>query len=109
LTQVFLNLIINAIEAMPRGGALCITACPFDDHVELSFADTGAGIPSESLGMIFEPFYTTKEDGTGLGLAVSHSIIQQHGGNITANNTPDGAVVTLSLPVADASSEGADE
>ena len=109
LTQVFLNLIINAIEAMPRGGALRITACPSDDHIELSFADTGAGIPSESLGMIFEPFYTTKEDGTGLGLAVSHSIIQQHGGSITANNTPDGAVVTLSLPVADASSEEADE
>ena len=76
-----------------------------DDHVELSFADTGAGIPPESLAMVFEPFYTTKEDGTGLGLAVSHNIIQQHGGSITASNTPDGAVFILTLPTADASSD----
>ena len=109
LTQVFLNLIINAIEAMPQGGALSIAACSYDNHVELSFADTGAGIPPESLAMIFEPFYTTKEDGTGLGLAVSHNIIQEHGGSITASNTPDGAAFILSLPVADASGGEIDE
>ncbi len=105
LTQVFLNLIINAIEAMPQGGALSISAGRDGDHVELSFADTGAGIPPESLAMVFEPFYTTKEDGTGLGLAVSHNVIREHGGSITASNTPEGAVFKLALPIADASSD----
>jgi two-component system cell cycle sensor histidine kinase/response regulator CckA len=109
LTQVFLNLIINAIEAMPQGGTLSISACSRDDHVELSFADTGAGIPPESLAMIFEPFYTTKEDGTGLGLAVSHNIIREHGGSITVRNTSGGAEFTLSLPAVGALAGRADE
>jgi two-component system, cell cycle sensor histidine kinase and response regulator CckA len=99
LTQVFLNLIINAIEAMLQGGKLCITALTRQDFIELSFADTGPGIDPGSLALIFEPFYTTKEDGTGLGLSVSHSIIQQHGGNISARNTADGAVFIINLPI----------
>jgi two-component system, cell cycle sensor histidine kinase and response regulator CckA len=103
LTQVFLNLIINAIEAMPQGGTLCISADRFEDRLELSFGDTGTGIPPELLAMVFEPFYTTKQDGTGLGLAVSHNIIQEHGGNITAKNTPEGAMFILTLPIAEAS------
>ena len=101
LTQVFLNLIINAIEAMPQGGALRISAREADGAVEVSFSDTGAGIPPDSLAMLFEPFYTTKPDGTGLGLAVSHTIIQEHGGNITAKNTPEGATFVLTLPMAE--------
>jgi two-component system, cell cycle sensor histidine kinase and response regulator CckA len=100
LTQVFLNLIINAIEAMPQGGLLRISASRAADKVELSFADTGSGIAHESLPMIFEPFFTTKEDGTGLGLAVSHTIIQQHMGDIKARNTATGAVFVLTLPAA---------
>ncbi len=101
LTQVFLNLIINAIEAMPGGGALDITARACEGQMELAFSDTGAGITPEAMAMIFEPFYTTKEDGTGLGLAISHSIVQQHGGAITARNTPGGgATFIVSLPLA---------
>ncbi len=64
----------------------------------MSFADTGTGIPTQSLARIFEPFYTTKEDGTGLGLAVSHSIIREHGGTIAARNTTEGALFVLTLP-----------
>ena len=104
LTQVFLNLIFNAIEAMPQGGALHISARETDGSLQVSFSDTGMGIRPESLAMLFEPFYTTKPDGTGLGLAVSHTIIQEHGGSITAKNTPEGAMFVLTLPLAGASS-----
>jgi signal transduction histidine kinase len=101
LSQVFLNLIINAIEAMPGGGSLDIAARVCEGQMELAFSDTGAGITPEAMSMIFEPFYTTKEDGTGLGLAISHSIIQQHGGSITARNAPGGgATFVVSLPLA---------
>ncbi|MDH7488220.1 MAG: PAS domain S-box protein [Anaerolineae bacterium] len=101
LSQVFLNLIINAIEAMPGGGSLDIAARVCEGQMELAFSDTGSGITPEAMSMIFEPFYTTKEDGTGLGLAISHSIIQQHGGSITARNAPGGgATFIVSLPLA---------
>lgn len=100
LTQVFLNLIINATEEMPGGGTLRIAAQQIGERVELTFADSGPGIAPEVLPLIFEPFYTTKEDGTGLGLALSYSILQQYGGAITAGNGPEGgAVFTVSLPV----------
>lgn len=99
LTQVFLNLTINAIEAMPQGGVLRISGRASGDHVELAFSDTGGGLPLEALAMVFEPFYTTKPDGTGLGLAVSRNIIQEHGGEITAKNTPEGARFIVTLPV----------
>jgi PAS domain S-box-containing protein len=105
LTQVFLNLIINHIEALPGGGTLRIAARHAGGQVELTFTDNGPGIPPDALVRIFEPFYTSKSDGTGLGLAVSHGIIQQHGGTITARNAPDGgAVFTIMLPVAPAGS-----
>ncbi len=101
LAQVFLNLIINAVEAMPHGGKLRISARSTDGEVELTFADSGPGIPPDMLDKVFEPFQTTKEDGTGLGLAVSYSIIRQHGGAITAGNARDGgAVFAVTLPLA---------
>lgn len=110
LSQVFLNLVINAIEAMPEGGALDITARVCEGQMELAFSDTGSGITPEAMSMIFEPFYTTKEDGTGLGLAISHSIIQQHGGSITARNAPGGgATFIISLPLAPGSHESKQE
>jgi len=100
LAQVFLNLILNAVEAMPDGGKLNISARPTDGHIHICFQDTGPGIQADAFEKVFEPFHTTKEDGTGLGLAVSYSIIQQHGGTITAANTAEGgAVFTVSLPV----------
>ena len=99
LAQVFLNLIINALDAMPNGGRLEVAARLAGSHVEITFADSGPGIDPEALPMIFEPFFTTKESGTGLGLSISHGIIQQHHGTITATNAPGGgAILTISLP-----------
>lgn len=100
LTQVFLNLVINAIEAMPEGGELTITTCPGDDGgVDISFTDTGPGLTPEEISLIFEPFYTTKATGTGLGLAVSYGIIEQHGGRITVESIPgQGSTFKVHLP-----------
>jgi PAS domain S-box-containing protein len=101
LTQVFLNLILNALEAMSAGGELDITARHVGDCIELRFVDNGPGLPSGVLDRLFEPFYTTRKRGIGLGLSISHSIIHQHGGTITASNAPGGgAVIVLTLPVA---------
>jgi signal transduction histidine kinase len=105
LVQVFLNLIINASEAMLDGGDLHISARALGQRLELSFADSGPGIPPEVLSRAFEPFQTTKPEGTGLGLAISYSIIQQHGGTIVASNAPGpqgGAILTLILPAVSA-------
>jgi signal transduction histidine kinase/putative methionine-R-sulfoxide reductase with GAF domain len=103
LAQVFLNLIINAIDAMRDGGRLDITARSTAEQIELTFADSGPGIPPENLDKLFEPFHTTKKEGTGLGLALSYSIVQQHGGTIRGGNAPGGgAVFAISLPLAPA-------
>jgi PAS domain S-box-containing protein len=80
LGQVFLNLIMNAAEAMEQGGHLWIDAEPIEHMIEIRFRDSGAGIPPEVLAHIFEPFYTTKEEGTGLGLAISYTLIERQGG-----------------------------
>lgn len=100
LKQVFLNLILNAAEAMTAGGTLIITACHEDEHVYLEFADTGPGLSPEIQERLFEPFFTTKADGSGLGLAVSHEIVANHGGALTVQSTPgEGATFTVRLPV----------
>jgi len=90
LQQVFMNLIINARDAMPRGGELHIsTTLNSDGSVNVNFRDTGVGISPEHVGKIYDPFFTTKRigQGTGLGLAVSYGIIQEHGGRITVEST----------------------
>ncbi|GAB4278541.1 MAG: GAF domain-containing sensor histidine kinase [Candidatus Promineifilaceae bacterium] len=100
LKQVFLNLILNAAEAMPDGGELTIVACREGDKVLVEFADTGPGLLPEAQARLFEPFYTTKADGSGLGLAVSHEIIVNHGGMILVYSVPgEGATFTVALPV----------
>jgi len=100
LTQVFLNLIVNAVEAMPGGGDLAITTLHDEGHVRVRISDTGPGLNAEEAKRIFEPFYTTKRSGTGLGLAVSYGIIQRHGGEITVDSAPGrGATFIVSLPV----------
>jgi two-component system NtrC family sensor kinase len=87
LQQVFLNLIINAIQAMPRGGVLTISVREEDpDQVRIDITDTGVGIPQAIISEIFDPFFTTKEKGTGLGLSISYSIIRKHGGKILVNS-----------------------
>ncbi len=102
LAQVFLNLILNAADSMPNGGELDIHVTRQDWQVILTFADTGPGIPPEILERLFEPFVTTKKGGTGLGLAVSQSIIRRHGGTITAANAPQGgAIFTITLPISE--------
>ena len=92
LQRVFLNLANNAQEAMPGGGHLTITAASVNEHIEISFIDTGQGISEENIGQIFDPLFTTKTKGTGLGLAVCQEIISRHGGTISArrNEGPAG-------------------
>ena len=108
IEQILLNLIINARQAMPRGGRLRIEVRdnPRTHMVELKVADTGVGIPPERLRLIFEPFYTTKEPdahghgGTGLGLSVCRQIIEQHQGRIRVESlVGKGSTFTVKLPV----------
>ena len=109
LEQVFLNIINNAIAAMKDGGLLKVTAEQVPDEIHIHFEDTGTGIAPENLSRIFDPFFTTKEvgEGTGLGLAVSYSIIKKIGGEILVNSrtTSDtqesGTIFSLHLPVAE--------
>jgi two-component system NtrC family sensor kinase len=101
ITQVFLNLILNAIDAMPGGGALNLaTEYLADQHLVMAtVGDTGCGIAPEVIDKIFEPFYSTKELGTGLGLSISYSIIEAHGGRIEVESTPDsGSLFSVYLP-----------
>jgi PAS domain S-box-containing protein len=102
INEVITNLILNAIDAMPQGGTLGIYTRPEgDEHVVLTVADTGVGMPEHVRKRIFDPFFTTKgEVGTGLGLSVSYSIIQRHGGEMRAESQPGrGTTFTIVLPV----------
>ena len=102
IQQVFWNLMLNACEAMIGGGTLTITSRLSADResAEVHFADTGVGIPRENIHKLFDPFFTTKSAGTGLGLAVSYGIIQQHGGKIEVKSEVGrGAVFTVELPL----------
>jgi signal transduction histidine kinase len=101
IRQVVLNLMMNAIEAMPDGGLLVVStqAEPANGRVILTLTDSGAGIDGELLPHIFEPFVTGKDSGTGLGLTISYDIIRQHGGDIQAeNNSQAGATFRVWLP-----------
>jgi two-component system NtrC family sensor kinase len=102
ISQVFLNLVINAIEAMPDGGDLWLeTALSADeDEIVITFRDSGIGMSSEEIASLFEPFYTTKVDGTGLGLAISYGIIERHRGVIEVSSRPGvGSTFVVRLPV----------
>lgn len=102
IVQVFLNIIINAAEAMPSGGDLLVETRLSDDGdwLLISFQDTGPGLSAEQVANLFEPFYTTKKDGTGLGLAISYGIAERHGGTIEVDGRPgQGATFTVKLPV----------
>ncbi len=102
ISQVLLNLMLNACQAMLEGGTLTIRLCAREDMLELSLQDTGTGIPEEQISKIFDPFYTTKAvgEGTGLGLTVVHGIIQEHNGTIHVTSVPgQGTNFIVSLPI----------
>jgi two-component system, NtrC family, sensor kinase len=103
LQQVFMNLILNARDAMPEGGRLTIGARTVESSLVVDFRDTGIGIAPENIARIYDPFFTTKDVGlgTGLGLALSYGIIQEHGGRIFVESRPgEGAHFTIKLPTA---------
>ena len=83
LRQVVLNLVLNAVQAMPDGGELRLSSLAIDsEHLALRITDTGRGIAVEDRSRLFDPFFTTRPDGTGLGLAIAHNIMMAHGGSI---------------------------
>lgn len=101
LKQVFINILKNAIEVMPNGGNIYVSITKEDDHrVQISIQDEGPGIPKNKLKRLGEPFYTTKERGTGLGLMVSYKIIKEHNGKIDVKSKVGyGTTFYISLPI----------
>jgi signal transduction histidine kinase len=104
IRQVLLNLMINAMQAMPEGGTLSVTACPdlLDGDVpvvRIEIGDTGSGIDPAHLEKIWEPFYTTKERGSGLGLAIVRRIVESHGGGVAVrSDAREGTRFSIDLP-----------
>lgn len=101
IQQAVINLVQNAIEATDAGGKITIATAfhPEDDMIEISINDTGVGISDEHICNVFDPFFTTKDTGTGLGLALTHGIVEQHGGTIEANcKLEKGCTFTIKLP-----------
>jgi signal transduction histidine kinase len=100
LRRGVLNLALNALDAMPDGGRLFVTAHRGCSDIELEVADTGRGLSAEAQQRAFEPFFTTKSHGTGLGLAIVYHVAQLHGGTVTGANCPEGgAAFTLRFPL----------
>jgi signal transduction histidine kinase/putative methionine-R-sulfoxide reductase with GAF domain len=102
MKQVILNLLLNAVQAMPKGGRLTLRGQVLEDGqwVTLSIQDSGIGIPSEDMNKLFDPFFSTKEGGVGLGLSIAHRIIDQHHGKIEVESAPGkGTLLTVWLPI----------
>jgi signal transduction histidine kinase len=98
--QVFLNIMMNALDAMPRGGGLTVSTSADEKTVAVRFRDTGCGIDANDLIRIFDPFYTTKKVGSGLGLAICYSIVASHEGTITVKSQKGkGSAFTVELPL----------
>ncbi|MBZ5705868.1 MAG: hypothetical protein LAN63_10975 [Acidobacteriia bacterium] len=110
LSQVLMNLLLNAAEATPEGGQITISASKltYVDSIEIRVSDTGCGIPPDILPHVFEPFFTTKRGkGTGLGLSISQAYVRSHNGEIRADSVVDhGTTITITLPIRQ---EAADE
>ncbi|MEM6330860.1 MAG: HAMP domain-containing sensor histidine kinase [Planctomycetota bacterium] len=99
IRRAVLNLVLNALDAMPGGGDLVVTSYDGAGGFELEVADSGPGLTDEQKKRLFEPFYTTKQQGTGLGLSVVYHVAEAHGGIVTAENCPEGgAALTIKIP-----------
>ncbi len=99
LKQVFLNLVTNAVQAMDsEGGSILIEGSSTEDYVVITVADTGPGIAAEDINKVFDPFFTKRADGTGLGLTIVHRIIDEHDGHIAVESSPDGTTFIVTLP-----------
>jgi signal transduction histidine kinase len=100
ITRVFINIIKNAVDAMPEGGTLRIKSIQTGGNVEISFADTGIGISEETLDKLFSPLVTTKAQGMGFGLAICKRIVEEHQGKITAQSVEGkGTTFTIIIPI----------
>jgi two-component system nitrogen regulation sensor histidine kinase GlnL len=98
LEQVLLNLALNAMAAMPNGGAVRFAVSIEPQSIRLDISDTGYGIPSEIQSRIFDPYFTTRSDGTGMGLALSDKIVRQHDGRIDFQTSASGTTFSVHLP-----------
>jgi two-component system sensor histidine kinase HydH len=96
LEPVFSNLIINAIQSMNNKGEINVRLLDKDEYIIIEIEDSGSGIPEENLEKIFDPLFTTKQTGTGLGLVTCKNIIEQHGGTISVTSPP--TIFTIKLP-----------
>jgi two-component system NtrC family sensor kinase len=106
MEQAFLNIVLNAQKAMPKGGIFTVTTrwIPHGKNgkgdIQILFEDTGVGITGENLHRIFNPFFSTRSDGTGLGLSITRNILEQHGGSIAVESQVNqGTTFTITLPV----------
>jgi signal transduction histidine kinase len=100
IRQALANLIANADQAMPGGGRVTLAARGTEAGLELSVSDEGVGIPEELQHRVFDLYFTTKEDGSGIGLAVVQQVVQLHGGQIRMTSAPgEGTEITMCLPV----------
>jgi signal transduction histidine kinase len=103
LHRAFSNLVLNAMDAMPNGGDLTLSAVARDGKIEFRVADTGAGLTPEECERLFTPYYTTKQHGTGLGLAIVQSVIADHRGSVAVESRAGaGATFIITLPRAEA-------
>ena len=102
IAQVLVGLVDNAIEAVPAGGEVRLEARSDGGQIELSVTDSGPGVPADLRGRVFEPFFTTRAAGIGLGLAIARQIVEAHGGTIQVEqSTSGGARFSVTLPAAD--------
>jgi len=102
IQQSIINLVLNAIEATDAGGSIFISTAyqKYQDRVDITVSDTGQGISEDNLGKIFDPFFTTKDEGNGLGLAITHGIIEQHNGTLNVDSKLGlGTKFTIQLPL----------
>ncbi len=106
IRQVLLNLVINAVQAMPNAGKIRLRGIHDGEYVRIEVEDEGVGIPADDVERIFDPFFTTRSNGTGLGLSIAYQIVNQHGGHIAARRNPErGMTFTVMLPLAAGNAE----